>query len=213
MALRDAIVDDYLIFDNLEAVSFVSVANSGDTTSSVAKALRRAMSYKELAASGGQYTGKDLVWWIPYTLLSSAKTKDKVIDAAGVSWVVLDATLNTLQTLWRLVTRNPIIAYDLRQLVTLAKNNTDQDQGKQRAPEWLPYRASCPASVIRENLDTSDVFGQRTGRSSYSVVIEEVADLSIEWQIWWGAKKLQIESVAKWGLVGELLQIKCTEYG
>ena len=212
MALRDAIIDDYLIFDNLEAVSFVTVANSGNTTTNIANALRRAMSYKQLAASGGQYTGKDLVWWIPYTLLGSAKTKDKVVDAAGVSWVVLDATLNTLQTLWRLVTRNPVIAYDLRQLVTLAKNNTDQDQGKQRAPEWLPYRAACPASVIRESLDTADAFGQRTGRSSYSVVIEEVADLSIEWQIWWGEKKLRIESVTKWGLVGELLQIKCTEY-
>lgn len=213
MALRDAIIDDYLIFDNLEAVSFVTVANSGDTTASIANALRRAMSYKELAASGGQYTGKDLVWWIPYTLLQSAKTKDRVIDAAGVSWVVLDATLNTLQTLWRLVTRNPIIAYDLRQLVTLAKNNTDQDAGKQRAPEWLPYRSACPASVTRDGLDIADAFGQRTGRSSYSVVIEEVDDLSIEWQIWWGSKKLQIESVTKWGLVGELLQIKCTEYG
>ena len=213
MALRDAIIDDYLIFDNLEAVSFVAVANSGDSTTSISSALRRAMSYKEMMASGGQYTGKDLVWWIPYTLLSAAKTKDKVVDAAGVSWVVLDSTLNTLQTWWRLVTRNPTIAYDLRQLVTLAKNNTEQDEGKQRAPVWSPYKAACPASVTRDSLDIADAFGQRTGKSSYTVVIEEVADLSIEWQIWWGEKKLQIESVTKWGLVGELLQIKCTEYG
>jgi len=51
---------DYQVWDNREAVTFGSRSTRGVALTAVADAKRRALTYKELAAANGAYTGQDL---------------------------------------------------------------------------------------------------------------------------------------------------------
>jgi hypothetical protein len=116
------------VWDNFETANYQSVrttAASGGTRSlPEIQAKRRAPTFKELAASGGVYTGQDLVWLVPAVKLDPigpAKPGDTITDMAGNTWTVLEASLHTWKSFWRLMTRNLVLAFDLRDQISIQR--------------------------------------------------------------------------------------------
>lgn len=107
---------DFQVYDGLEPVTVVSTRNDGSMLDSYPSALRRALSTKEQAASGGAYQAGDVVWFVPATFVQPGmrlKPADVVIDSDQNRYTVLDATEQKLRQSWRLISRNLAIAFQL----------------------------------------------------------------------------------------------------
>ena len=94
---------DYEVMDDTETVSYTQ----GTTTdSSVANAWHTPISRREMAASGGMYTGQEVVWHLPVALLSITDPRegDTITDASGIKWSVKEWRKEVGGTSWRLIT-------------------------------------------------------------------------------------------------------------
>lgn len=110
------ISNDYLIFDGSEAITFVSVgtttvdddgsvAESGNTSTAVASALRREVSLREVQESGGRYQVGDVWWTIPQVLLVASPKAGDRITAGSETWHVVEVRDSTLTSRWRTLCR------------------------------------------------------------------------------------------------------------
>lgn len=100
---------DYEIWDGIEDVTLGSRSISGDTPAStptsVASAFRESLTLSQLQSFGSGASSEEmLAWHLATAELGGVVPKrlDTITDAAGVVWMVLDATYDTLIKNWRL---------------------------------------------------------------------------------------------------------------
>ena len=196
---------DWLIFDGLQEITFTSrritADSQGDQIDSQIQALRRAPTFKELAASNGAYTGQDVVWHVPAVQLTVGppKPRDTVIDSDNVSWTVLEVQWDTLKSRWRLITRNPIIAYDLRDEVSIEQCTITYDAVGAPVRTWPPIGGqilypNIPARVQPDDSVVVDQRGVRGDLETYFVFLaEQVPILDVrECRVNWNGVYLDI---------------------
>jgi len=180
---------NYTAWDNTEAITFIRHGKLIDDEYPIATAKRRNPSFKEMAASGGVYTGQDLVWLVPATLLTAAgladvKPADIIRDANGVVWTVLERSLNTLRSTWRCVTRDLILAYDLRDTLSVRRPQAlTTDAAATREYVYDTIYTAIPCRFQAQGDEVSDERGQRLTVSKYSVWVGQRLYLTNEDQI------------------------------
>mgnify|MGYP000181447598 CR=1 FL=1 len=167
------LMNDYLIWDNRESVSHISVRNSGNVTTSVSDAKRRALSFKEVVSAGGAYVSNDLVWLLPVAVLNGATPKpaDKIVDSDAVSWTILDASLNTWRTWYRCTCRSLVLAYDLRDTATLMRPTNNQDLAGGRVPSYAAAVSDVPVKVQEAEASVEERFGKRQGVRRFTAYV------------------------------------------
>lgn len=178
MDLRTAIKSDWQIWDGLEAVTLTVRKNSGDIDYVLASAKRRVMTNRELAASAGRYTGSDLVWLIPAELLAAGvriKPADTITESPvkKQTWTVLEASEQTLQTIWKLMCRDMVIAYDLRDLLTLEIPVVGQEDSAARANEWEAAYSDIACRMQPLNTEVFEERGKRTTQTRFDCFISQ----------------------------------------
>lgn len=191
MVLSVNALSNYQIWGNTEEVFLYSVTRGGATGTALVTgnpceidtAKRRAPTYKELSASNGAYTGQDLVWLLPAALMNGApnapKPGDRIKDAAGNTWTVLEAALNALKSTWRLMTRNLALAHQLYDLIDIQRSAVTYDAagGALRgwpddpSPTGTVVYASLPAKVQLLTQATSEVLGVFGLKGTYAVFV------------------------------------------
>ena len=114
------------VTDGLEAVTINRRGSSDDV--SISHALQRALSTREIEASDGKYLAGDVRWHVPVVEVVNddgdtiePDPGDVIIDAADHRWTILEKRLDTLSHRWRLVTRDPFIAYGLDDTVDILR--------------------------------------------------------------------------------------------
>lgn len=172
---RDDLKTDYLIWDNREPVSHVSTRRTGDVTTDVSDAKRRALTFKEIVGSGGVYTGKDVAWLLPFELMAGAEPKpgDRIVDGDAVSWTVLEAPLNTWRTWYRCACRNLVLAYDLRDTAALMRPANNRDAAGGRVPDYAAVSGagSLPVRVQETEAVVEDRNGKRQATRKFTGVV------------------------------------------
>ncbi len=174
---------NYLIWGNCEQISFRSKTQGDGAQYAISTAKRRAPTYRELSASNGAYTGQDVVWLIPATVIPGnmpiPKPADRVIDALGNTWTALEVALNTLKSTWRLMTRNLNLAYQLYDLIDIQRPGITYDVAGGAVRGWpddatasgsIPYR-QIPAKVQLISQDDNESLGVLGAKAKYSVFV------------------------------------------
>lgn len=215
--------EDYLVWENREAVTFRSRTRTGGTDFPITDAKRRAPTYKELAASNGAYTGQDLVWLLPAVLAPSAsgqhapKPGDKVTDDDGVIWTALEVALNKLKQTWRLVTRNLVLAYDLRDTIDIQRPTISYDAAGAITRTW-PDDETPGGSNAYEGLaakvqlitdETVDILGVRGLKGNYAVFVAEDVEIQESDRIKWDGVYLTIKTLRNPQRIDELPVLDC----
>lgn len=124
---------DWRFWPNRETVSLREATGAGEYTArTVADVKRRALLWKEQAASAGGYTAKDLVWLIPEACRVAAeapapKAADVIRDAAGNDWTVLEVGVGKFGQTHRCVTRCLKLVYGLSETCDLLRPANTQD--------------------------------------------------------------------------------------
>lgn len=205
MAFRDAIVSDWKCWADRENVTLIAEKNSGDMSYALSAtggaAKRRALTFKELAASGGVYTAQDMVWLVPSANLPAGvvpKMADRVRDSGANDWTVLEVALNKLRCTYRLVTRNLVIALDLRDRVDIwAPTNTQDDPGN-RVPDYgqAPLYSQVPARVQPVGEEVVEAFGKRGLAKHYKCYLGRAVTVTAEYQVRLGSTVYQITGTA-----------------
>lgn len=122
--------DDYKLFDGLEVVNYEVALRGENEPDAVLQAKRRAISNPERYPSGGVYVGASVDWHVPDPLLIpgvTPKPADVIVDSDGQRWTVLIAEHKALQSRWRLTCVNLILAYQLRDQITIERPDITPD--------------------------------------------------------------------------------------
>ncbi len=182
-------LDNYKCWGNVQSVVLTSRANDGDTDFAIGTAKRRAPGFKELAPSGGVYTTQDLVWLLPKKLTDAAgATGNKqpkpgdLITAESVTWTILECPLNTLRSTWRCMTRDLILAYDLRGMLSIQRpqaTTTDAAAGR-TFPAYDTVYAGIPCRFQETAAEVSDERGKRVTVKRYTVTVNQRLRLTVE---------------------------------
>lgn len=184
MDLSSAFVSDWQVWDNTEAVSLSVARAAGPYADAVPVAKRRALTTRELAASGGVYTGQDRVWLLPVALLTPGlqlKPADAVVDASGTRWTVLEAALNKFGATWRLTCRDLVLAFDLRVIITIERAALSYDAAGAAVKTFPPAGGlvlidQLPARVQPLREEVADQRGLRGPLLRYDVIVGRPVD-------------------------------------
>jgi len=184
---------DYLVWDNRETCVVYPAPRRENLYFPVENAKRRALNFKELAASGGAYTGQDKVWLLP--VLESQAFTDAypptpgfvIEDAQGNPWTVLEAALNTWSTWWRCVTRNLVIAANLQDLITIERPEITEGDSGEPVYTWTGVYVveDFPAKVQITDSEPTLVNGVETAARSYDVILSQQIDIRKDDRVIW----------------------------
>lgn len=173
--------NDYLIWDNREAVSYTVhglVADTGsyEETYQISDCKRRNISVRDIPTQRtGIFTGHDLVWLVPAKVLPDGvkpNPSDWITDQAGINWTVLDTQFNNLQATWRLNCRNLVLAENLRQTIGWYRHTTTRDAAGGRVPNaYELLLENIPARIQETASEATDLFQKKQTRLRFDCFI------------------------------------------
>lgn len=207
---------DFDSADNLEAIRYTSVRLSGSMQAMLPRCLRRKLSRKELAASGGAYQGNDVVLltsWRQIQGLVSQQREPKPGDTWQSAGDVLPgqgpgqpATFTVIEVeggardgsghyqMWRLTSRNLVVAFDLQDTIDIQIPTITYDGAGTAIRTWPEQgggQTIYPALAARVQLITDDISDERGIRAfvgNYAVIVsKQVPAATMEARIRWPA--------------------------
>ena len=96
--------EDFAVVDGHETISLHRRA--GGEPEMISQALRRAAKVRDPAGTGGNYTRADAVWHIPSAALDEPpEVGDRIEDAVGEFWAIVDVEEAALASRWRCAAR------------------------------------------------------------------------------------------------------------
>ncbi len=146
MTFIEQLADDFLVADGLEPVTLERTDGAPPTV--VAHALRRAVATAEADASGGKYTANDTVWNLPSSELTSPpRLGDRLVDAQGTRWTMIEVDSLTLGSRIRCRARNLALAEGLDQQVNILRASWTQVPDGSPIAAWNLWRVNVAARV------------------------------------------------------------------
>lgn len=189
--------DPRQVWDNLEQTNYELGHRGTNAQYGLVIAKRRALSQHELFASNGVYTGNDLVWLVPVEMAPQLKCKpaDVVVDFQDNRWTVLDASLNTWRTWYRLTCRNLSLHFDLRDKLDIEHPAQEIDAAGAYVQRFPTGPAPNGGEVLYRDLacrvqptsdDIVDGRGIRGEQINYHIVVDrqlvvDVAKDRVRW--------------------------------
>lgn len=165
--------NDYLIWDNIESITYTS-NNVTDTAYQLAITKRRSITSADVPTEKtGSYTSSDLVWMIPTAVLTGGlipKVSDYITDSASVEWTVLDLQLWNFKSTWRLTTRNLVLAEGLYDTIKLMRPaNTNDGAGGRVTATYAVVHENVQCKIIEVTSDAADLFGRKTTKQRFDL--------------------------------------------
>lgn len=207
---------DYTVWDDPEKVFFVQHADTGNVQHPISSAFRFKLTFREMAASGGVYTTQDRNWIIPKALfVPQPKPSDWLFDNLGTRWTVLSVDHEAFESVWRLTTRNLVLAHQLDDLVTIAAPVNSQDAAGSRTPTFVAVYQHVPARIQEISGESRDERGKRLTARQYTVYLGQRVTITQEHQLIDEATGdiYEIRSYSRPDLITDLQQLECERRG
>jgi hypothetical protein len=168
------------VADGLEAVTLRPPDDDHETADvSITQALRRAIGRKEVEASGGKYTARDVVWHFKVSA-GTPIVGGVIVDADSVEWSILETAKQTLGSRWRCVTTKLAVdspGYDA--LVEVQEATwTKGTSGAQKVSAWLTVVAGVAARIEEKVSQVEIEGGAKTTKRTYRIALDLAQTLS-----------------------------------
>lgn len=201
--------NDWQCWDGLEAITYTSRRVTGDSVGAVPFAKRHEMTNRELQASDGVYTAEDIIWIVPANQLTEImsagtdtnrrqpKPGDTIYDTDENTWTVLAVAKQVMGSLWRLVTRNLVIAYDLKDIISIERPTLGQDASAATTRSWPPTGGSTVYDSIAAavQLVTDEIIAERGllgFKGTYVIFLSQQVTITKEDRVKFGSQYFQI---------------------
>jgi len=160
MALELNVVQDFAtIVDGAESV--ILRRWNSPATIAVAVAWRYLAKTDEVEIGGGEYARHDVVWELPWNPSDDGpRLGDLIIDAAGQCWTILTVERLRLDTRYKCLARNLLLAFGLDTRVDVQQADVEYLSTRPESVEWITVQAAIPARILQDrtrvNFDSGD---------------------------------------------------------
>jgi|SRR5579883_2471375 len=173
---------NYQVWGNVEPVTLYAPVKSGAAPSfPIPIAKRRNPTYRERLPTGGVYGAALLTWLLPAALVTAAGATGvnapqqgwTVLDGAGVTWTVLEASHNALRSTWLCVSLNLRLVFQLQDTLTVKRPHgvaTDAASGRVY-PSYDTIYTGVPCRFQLQEARVQDERGKRLTVSRYVVPV------------------------------------------
>ncbi len=142
------------ITDGLEAVTLDRRGSTPNT--SIALALQRNITNREIAQSDGKYLAGDVRWHLPDALVGAdPRAGDTIVDAVGSRYTILQPWHDTLENRWKCVSRNARVVYRLEDPIRIEHATYAKEDGGAQEPTWHDWRTGIRARIQPTITDIS----------------------------------------------------------
>ena len=127
-------------------------------------ALRRAVTTREATESNGRYTASDVRWHLPATELPTAPgLGDRIVDATGESWTILETRQATCSSRWECLARNLAIVGGLNAYVTILREVAAKGRSGAVEPMLVALTSAVRARVQELSSRRAEEHGRQSG--------------------------------------------------
>lgn len=210
MSLADNIRDDYQVVDDLESITYRSVASDVDTEYAVEDVLKYLLRTSERQPSNAIYVAGDTQWSIAAATLPdgfTCKPGDEIEDAGGDTHNVLICDHATAKTRWRLTTRNLTLAHKLLDYVEVWIGRTVSGS-LQRRQEFKRRAARVAARIQPMDRVTETIRDKRLTVQRYTIYLSRAFDLKVTDQIRSCGVVYSITAINDIQTLGELFSVE-----
>lgn len=183
MSLADSVAADWKHWPEREDITLrarstgiTSYTDHALTFSPGGAVKRRAISFRELAASAGVYTSSDRAWLIPSQVLPAGvvpRPGDVIRDGAGADWTVGEVTVGKFGLTHRCVCRNLALTNGLTSSGAIRRPAAAADAAGRPANATYATVATVTCRVQLEPSGAEDVFDKRASLNLYSAYLAE----------------------------------------
>lgn len=214
----DGTRDEWRFWPNLEAITLRVAAASGYTSHAITHAKRRAVTHREVVSSGGVYVANDLVWLIPNELLPNGvepKPADQIRPTEGTDWTVLEISpRGKFGNTWRIVTRNLVLAADLRSTCDVLRPTLAQSTAGQRTPVFNVAYDDVACRLQETNHDVlNDFQGGPTDRREYTLWVGSRLALRAGDVVEIDGVRYDVAGSGNWDRIDRLGEVRLTKAG
>ncbi len=164
------------ILDGFQTVTLVRPGSSATTT--VSRALCRAVKTRELKPSQGQYTAADVAWHLPASETPEPRPGDVIVDAQGRRWTILAVRAAALASRWRCLARDLALAHGLDAAIRIEKATPEKSQSGAEQQVWRLWLAGVRARIQPAERQVQTQHEQLSSAAAFTVFVAE--DLAID---------------------------------
>ncbi len=170
------------VADDLESVTLLRRDGGGSTT--LANALRRAVTTREAEQSDGRYTAADVRWHLDASELAAPpRLGDQLLDTAGETWTVLETRLATGGSRWECVSRNLALVGGLDTYITIRREQVTKGAGGAVERTWENFRTGVRARVQIQEAQRREEHGRQSGLVTAQIFVAEQIAVDNGYQI------------------------------
>ncbi len=148
-------------------------------TANIDAALRRVVTTREAAASGGKYTTSDVVWLLnPPDGAMTPEVGDRIVEPGGLHWTILTAQRDGAGSRWRCHARRLAIENGPAELVTVQRATWTKGAAGALRANWSDLWAGVPARIQPIAAAPVDDHARRTLRVTHHVYFSVSVDLA-----------------------------------
>jgi hypothetical protein len=141
------------------------VYDSHPLTATGGAAKRRAPTWKEVTASAGGVSSKNLVWLLPTANLPDGvepRAGSQIRDRADIDHTILEATSGKFANTWRCITIALAVVYELHALGILTRGDSAQDSAGRSLPGSFTEVARTKCRVQPQDSEAGEHFDRLT---------------------------------------------------
>lgn len=160
----------------LRVQTAIGVYDSHPLSADGGAAKRRAPTWKEMTASAGAVTAKNLVWLVPTANLPDGiepRAGHQIRDAEDVDHTILDAVSGKWRNTWRCTTIALSVVYELSALGVLTRPDAGQDAAGRPLPTGYAEVARVRCRVQPQDSDAGEHFGRVTTARKYTAYVDQ----------------------------------------
>jgi len=167
------------LVDIVEGLEPVTLHRRGGPQTSIARALRRAVTTREPDASDGQVTLSDVHWHLPAAECPDRPSLgDALMDSAGDRWTVLAVAVSVLAGRWDCACRNLAVVHRLDDVVAVQRAEYEKGEGGAAVERWHTWRTGLRARIQPLATQPATTHGTRRTVDRFQIFLAE--DLAID---------------------------------
>lgn len=196
-----------------ELLSFTSVRDSGNVITNNLQGSRYPIKLNEVIASGGVYTASDIVFTISLDDLSATPPKPgDLVTVNDTPHTVLTAIEAPFLKFHRLIARNLILAFDLRQSLSVSRPANTQTTGGLRNPALAPVAGyqnlPCRVQETQSVAAADSSFGSSTHTRAFTIFVNQRLALKTGDVLTVAGVQYDFQGSASWDRIDQLGEIR-----
>lgn len=168
--------NDQQVIDNVAAITYTSVANSGNTSVSISDAGMYLGEIREGAPTAGAYQKFPVKWSLRNSLLAplgGSKPGDLITDSSSLVHTVLTATPPVISGVWQVSTIRLAIAPALAQSGTVTRpTNAKDSTGKLTFATYTTIAAGVVCRLQPIGAEAKDIMQRRTMPQGFTAYLQ-----------------------------------------